>query len=109
MLPTTIAESTSLARARWWTAEQCVVCAAFPGHSGVHYVVREVAAFLCSGWVRTLGEPRWVPLRGAFTARGHQIYISAHLPESRDVRQVDGLWFREQPQEPVVVDGLHAE
>lgn len=78
-------------------AKSCIICSAFPDHSGTHYSARDVTARLFALRVRPSGDRQWAVLPGCFSAAGRPIMATAHMPEVADAHPVGPCWLWERP------------
>lgn len=71
----------------------CVVCQAFPGHTGPHYSLREVRNLQFAGRRRSLSPGEGIPLAGSLTPEGAGLVFSASTPRSPEAVHVQGIWL----------------
>jgi hypothetical protein len=77
-------------------SKSCIICAAYPGHSGSHYSARDVTTRLFALRVRPSTDRRWTVLPGCASSAGRPIMASAHMPDMPDAVPVGPCWLCEQ-------------
>lgn len=76
---------------------ECVVCPAFPGHTGEHYSIRAISVRCRGARLRSLGKAKWVELPGCSSADGHSILATVHMTRHPRAHHVSpGCWLCEK-------------
>ena len=79
--------------------KQCIICQAYPGHRGTHYMAQEVVRLMSSLRGHGLGSLQWTLLPGARSAAGNRILASSRMPAEGDAHPVEGIWLLEQKED----------
>ncbi len=78
----------------------CVVCAAFPDHKGMHYTIHEFQALVLRGKAESAGEDSWTELPRCYSAEGNPILASVHWTDEPKAHSIaPGCWLCEKTED----------
>lgn len=77
----------------------CLVCAAYPQHTGAHYDHWGVTARIAAMRLGSPGGKRWTVLANCYGPEGLPVYVTAYRPDVGNAHSVEGIWLCEMSEE----------